>query len=180
MNIYDKVEIGCGKTKRTGFFGIDVALLPGVDLVADIDKEGIPLPDNSVGHMLFVHSLEHFSDFLFIVSEIWRTCRHKACVDIYAPYYTNMINLSNPYHKVHLTEYTFLFFTDKVKKVSTGYRLSRGSANEQNKICFRQEEVQFVYFEPWDSKSKEEQDFARLHYMHVVRDMYIRLRVIKS
>lgn len=177
-----RVEIGCSTRKREGFFGIDIVSDVGVDLVADINR-GIPLCDNSVEHLLFTHSFEHFSNFMFIVSEMWRVCKNKALIEIYAPYYTNIINLSNPYHKIYLTEYTFLFFADKECKFPKEvgpYSLSAGTANEGYNMRFRQEEVNFIYFEPWNKKTKAEQDFARLHYLHVVRDIHIRLCVIKE
>lgn len=176
---YDKVEIGCGKKKRKGFFGIDIVSLPGVDLVANVEKEGIPLPDNVVEHLLFWHSFEHFSDLLFIVSEIWRVCKHYARVEVCAPYMTNVINLSNPYHKIHITEYTFLFFSDRSVSAFR-YRLRGGTANEHPTVVLRQEKVEYKYFPAWENKTEQEKEVARQRHLNVVQDIHIWLRVVKK
>lgn len=183
MAQYQKVELGCGDRKREGFFGIDIAKLPGVDLVADVDKEGIPLPDNVVEHLFSSHCIEHLADVNHVTSEIWRICKHNAIVEIRVPYMTNTVSWSCPLHKTHFTEYTFLFYSDKVIKLPKevgGQGLKHGTANEQTPVRFRQEKVEYIYNPPWHAKSDKEKDFARRHYLNVVRDIHFILRPIKE
>lgn len=179
----NKIEIGSGGRSRKGFIGIDIVQLPGVEIVADVDKEGIPLLDNSVEHLYSSHTFEHFVNFDFVMSEVWRVCKHEALIELKTPYLTNTVSLSNPFHKTHLTEYTFLFYGDqriKLPKEIGGYGLQHGTANEQTPVRFRQEKVEYIYNPPWHAKSDKEKDFARRHYLNVVRDIHFILRPIKE
>lgn len=105
-----KVELGCGPNKQNGYIGVDRYDLPGVDVVADINKK-LPFEDDSVDVVLAVHSLEHLDDLHHIMSEIYRICKHKAIVNIIAPYENQSSNIANIYHKIPFNEHTFRFFT---------------------------------------------------------------------
>ena len=65
------VDLGCGKRKQEGFFGIDRFPMPEVDMLADIDL-GIPLQDDSVDMLFSSHFLEHARDLMFTMREIYR------------------------------------------------------------------------------------------------------------
>lgn len=109
-----KVELGCGPNKHNGYIGVDRYDLPGVDIVADMNKR-LPFDDNSVDVILAIHSLEHLEDLHHIMSEIYRICKHKAIVNIIAPYENQSSNIANLYHKIPFNEHTFRFFTiDKI------------------------------------------------------------------
>jgi hypothetical protein len=53
-----KFHLGCGKRKLPGFFGIDIALLPGVDLVCDLRLFPWPFQDDSADEVALLHVLE--------------------------------------------------------------------------------------------------------------------------
>lgn len=82
-----KLDIGCGKNKKEGFYGIDIYDFDGVDMVADLreptwsfsripdelgprlnqvvisdDRLRITLPDNSVDEVHCAHFLEHLTN----------------------------------------------------------------------------------------------------------------------
>jgi SAM-dependent methyltransferase len=60
--------------KEKGYIGIDIRDLPEVDIVADLEK-GIPLPNESCSVIQADHFLEHHSDPVFILNEIWRVLK---------------------------------------------------------------------------------------------------------
>lgn len=68
------VDLGCGDNKPDGFIGVDNRSLPGVDIVADLER-GIPFADNSVDLIRANHALEHIADREFIIREIWRVLK---------------------------------------------------------------------------------------------------------
>lgn len=105
-----KVELGCGPNKQNGYIGVDRYKLLGVDIVADLNK-GLPFENDSVDVILAIHSLEHLDDLHHIMSEIYRVCKHKAIVNIIAPYENQGSNIANLYHKIPFNEHTFRFFT---------------------------------------------------------------------
>lgn len=53
-----KLDLGCGKSKRAGFLGVDSRPFEGVDVVADLSQTW-PWPDNSVAEVNASHVLEH-------------------------------------------------------------------------------------------------------------------------
>jgi hypothetical protein len=88
MNV-TKVELGCGRMKRPGFFGIDILPAPEVDLVLDYEVQQLPFPDGSVEHIYSSHSFEHLgspASPIAILREIVRVAQHGATVEIWTPY----------------------------------------------------------------------------------------------
>ena len=68
-----KIDLGCGRFKKEGYFGIDVLRLPGVDLVCDCNQV-IPLEDNIAEEINATDFLEHVNNDkrIHIMTEIWR------------------------------------------------------------------------------------------------------------
>ncbi len=82
----DRIEIGCGRAKRAGFFGIDVNADSDADLVLDVERQDLPFPDNSVAHVYSSHAFEHMTEFPRILRELFRVCEHGATIEIWTPY----------------------------------------------------------------------------------------------
>jgi hypothetical protein len=84
-----KVELGCGSNKRKGFYGIDVAAGPGVDLVLDIERNPLPFPNDSISHIYSSHTFEHLEapgSPIQTLREIVRVAQHGATVEVWTPY----------------------------------------------------------------------------------------------
>lgn len=79
-----KVDLGCGIHKPEGFIGVDVSFNPGVDIVADLNQT-FPFPDNSVDFVRAHDAIEHLSDRIHTMNEIWRICQPNAEIDIRVP-----------------------------------------------------------------------------------------------
>ncbi len=58
-NLGVKYDIGCGANKIKGFIGVDIRPLPGVDIVADLERYPWPIPSESASLVLCSHVLEH-------------------------------------------------------------------------------------------------------------------------
>jgi SAM-dependent methyltransferase len=83
------VELGCGTRKRAGFYGIDIAPGPQVDLVLDIEQNPLPFPDASVTYVYSSHTFEHLEapgSPIQTLKEIMRVCEHGATVEVWTPY----------------------------------------------------------------------------------------------
>ncbi len=107
-----KLDLGCGQNKKAGFTGLDRLAMPGVDIVCDLDREPIPLPDDSVDEIFTMHFLEHTADLLAVMQEIWRVCRDGARVSIAVPYFNSIGAFRDPTHRRFFTWETFEHFTD--------------------------------------------------------------------
>jgi SAM-dependent methyltransferase len=79
-----RVDLGCGIHKPDGFIGVDVSFKPGVDVVADLNQS-FPFPDNSVDFVRAHDVVEHLSDHIHTMNEIWRICKSHALIDIRVP-----------------------------------------------------------------------------------------------
>jgi SAM-dependent methyltransferase len=183
-----RVDLGCGKKKQPGFVGIDRFPLPGVDIVADMNK-GLPLADNSVDYLVASHSLEHVDDLIFTMQEIYRVCKHKALVCIVAPYYHTSANMANPFHKQAFNEHSPRFFTtsswtpvNKLDYESPGISVwgLAESDNSKPTIDFRCLRMELFYFPQYRQVDENEKRRLRQSLLNVVDTVMYHLLVVKE
>lgn len=105
-----KLDLGCGKGKRSGYIGLDSALSSTADIICDF-KRGIPLASGRFEAVLAHNLLEHMPDLIGFMNEIWRVMRHNAELEVTVPYYLSMGAFQDPTHVRYFTEKTFLYFT---------------------------------------------------------------------
>lgn len=95
-----KLDLGCGKTKKKGFVGIDIGdfhtQYRGGFIKHNLNK-GIPFGDNTVTELHSYHFIEHICEHFnkkeqiiedgirFIMLEIHRVCKPKAKVVLEVP-----------------------------------------------------------------------------------------------
>ena len=87
-----KIDLGCGPNKKTGFKGMDILPLPGVDFVVDLEKGFSFMADNSVDEFYTSHFLEHVQNLELIMAEIHRTLKPGGVLTVFVPHF------SNPYY----------------------------------------------------------------------------------
>lgn len=188
MNDLVRIDLGCGHTKAEGYLGIDRYNLPGVDIVADVNR-GIPLEDNSVDIVLCSHSLEHFDNIFFIMEEIYRVCKHRSLIYVLSPYHMETVNFANFYHKQVFNESTFRFFTsDSTTPIDKRdyYNPHAGnwglglSDNSRMAINIHTISMEYFYFPDYIDLSEEEKRNARRSLQNVCDQIYYILAVNKS
>lgn len=103
-------DLGCGGRKAEGRFGVDAAQLPGVDLVHDLRVRPYPLPDGCADEVILDHVLEHFTDPLAVMEEVWRIARPAARVMIRTPHYSGRYAWQDPTHQRAFTAGSFHYF----------------------------------------------------------------------
>lgn len=184
-----KIEIGCGKTKTEGYIGMDRFQLPGVDIVADLN-DTFPIQDNSVDVVYACHSLEHLDSMEKTMSEIYRICKHKAIVQVLAPYYYATLNTANFYHVNVFNEDTFRFFTtfpdtgviDKEEWYSphSSYWGLSDSDNSTSDIQMELLNMEFFYYKEYVKLADEQKRRARRSFNNVCDQIYYELIINKS
>jgi len=102
-----KLDIGCGKNKTAGYVGIDIASIPEVDYVMNIDTLMLPCNDNTVDEIKCHHTLEHCVNIIHIMNEFYRVCKNDSMIDIVIPYGTTPRWVQDPTHKTCFNEFTF-------------------------------------------------------------------------
>jgi hypothetical protein len=125
-----KLELGAGgASTRPGHFSIDSVLLPGVDVLADLNDPLAAFPDGSVSHVYTRHTLEHVSNLGGLLKEIHRICRTGATVEIVVPHHSNAYGFSDPTHVRFFGLYTMYYYSDPAdqpkRKVPAYYTESR-------------------------------------------------------
>lgn len=73
-----KIELGSGQNPQPGFLHVEISdNFPDVDIVCDLSKEKLPIPDGCVIEMIHNHLIEHipWRDLPFIVGEMSRVMK---------------------------------------------------------------------------------------------------------
>jgi hypothetical protein len=83
-----KLDLGCGKSKKEGFLGVDRRSFPGVDVVMELTGKW-PWADGSVEEIHMSHVLEHFTgkERVHIFNEMYRVMRAGSKSTIITPYW---------------------------------------------------------------------------------------------
>lgn len=94
-----KINIGCGRHKIKGYINLDIAKEVNPDILVDIEKKGLPFPDNSIDEIYSSHCLEHIRPqyWLFVLQEIARVAKHKCLLILDLPF-DNMVQRSHADH----------------------------------------------------------------------------------
>jgi SAM-dependent methyltransferase len=110
-----KLNIGCGDNVYDGYINMDKVCLDNVDLVWDLEHTPLPFKDNSVQEIRAEHIMEHVSNFMQLIEELYRICKPDAHIHILAPYYKYEGAFRDPTHKSFFTEHSFAYFQEGVK-----------------------------------------------------------------
>lgn len=103
-----RLNLGCGGDRREGWFGVDRAPGPAVDLVYDLDRgPWLPWGDRSVSRILARDVFEHVADPILFMTQCWRILEWGAPLFIKTPHYLHRDAYTDPTHKRFPTEHTF-------------------------------------------------------------------------
>jgi SAM-dependent methyltransferase len=105
-----KLHIGAGNEVLPGWINHDVAPLPGIDVVHDLEVFPWPFADNQFNELRMINVLEHLSNTVKTLEEIHRITAADAKVTIRVPYWNSRDMATDPTHKVAFSEYSFNYF----------------------------------------------------------------------
>lgn len=104
-----KLNLGCGNDIRNGWINLDVAALPGVDVVHDLNALPLPFADNRFDTILCNDILEHV-ELVPLLRECHRILAPGGRIQIEVPHYTSNNNFVDPTHRNRFSVKTFRFF----------------------------------------------------------------------
>jgi len=104
-----KLNLGCGKNKKTGFINVDKRKWVEPDVVMDLEKKW-KFKDNTVDEVFISHVIEHIKDLHHFMRELYRVCKDGAEITIIAPYWKHHSAFDDPDHCRFMTEYSFMYF----------------------------------------------------------------------
>ncbi|MCT7984866.1 glycosyltransferase [Laspinema sp. A4] len=104
-----RVDLGCGPRKPEGYIGVDFYPWPEVDIVADL-RDRFPFPDNSVDEVRAHDFIEHLSDRIKTMNEIWRICKPGAMVNLFVPSTDGRGAFQDPTHISYWNINSFMYY----------------------------------------------------------------------
>ena len=139
-----KLDVGCGPRKASPeHIGIDRSTMPWVDLNLDLEEGKLPFENNSVDEIVASHSLEHISNYLPLVNEMWRVLKQGGKLLVSVPHYQWEGSITDPTHVRRFTRKSFHFFDKrKVLFKETGWYLSPARFNI-NEIIETEQEIKY-------------------------------------
>ncbi|MFX0059066.1 MAG: methyltransferase domain-containing protein, partial [Candidatus Heimdallarchaeota archaeon] len=105
------LDVGCGTDKEPGAIGIDIANLPGVDIVQDLNV--FPwgeLEDESFDEIYMKDTIEHLDDPVGVMRECYRLLKDGGKLYVRVTYWNHKYSFSDPTHKHAFSEISFKFF----------------------------------------------------------------------
>lgn len=93
-----KVDFGCGTSKKTGFIGVDILKLDGVDIVHSLTTFPYPFEDNSLDEIWMDNCLEHLPNPIRVIEELWRISKNETKITIAVPYFRSHYAFIDPTH----------------------------------------------------------------------------------
>ena len=92
------LNLGCGRNPIDGYVNLDRQALPGVDVVHDLERFPLPFDDDTFDEILGVDLIEHITDALGLMAELWRIAK-PGCVCTFAlPYGSSDDAWEDPTH----------------------------------------------------------------------------------
>lgn len=107
-----KLDLGCGKRKSAGFYGVDIAPDTDADLVHDL-RQPWPWGDGTVSEARSSHFIEHLigAERIHFMDELWRVMKVGALATIITPYWTSHRAVQDPTHVFPpICEQSYLYF----------------------------------------------------------------------
>ena len=104
-----KLDLGCGIRKRNGALGVDIVENSCVDVIHDLNQYPYPFNDNEFGDVLMDNSLEHLSDIVRTMEEIFRISKNNCVVTIKVPYFRSHYAI-DPTHFHYFVSHSFYYF----------------------------------------------------------------------
>lgn len=121
-----RLNVGCGRNAIADWVNLDAIALPGVDVVADLERcADVPLPfeDGSVDEMLLSHVVEHVRNVLPMMQELHRIAKPNATLTALVPYGSSDDAFEDPTHVRQLFVGSFGYFSQPYYwRADYGYR----------------------------------------------------------
>ena len=93
-----KLNLGCGRNPIDGYVNLDRAALPGVDVVHNLEQFPLPFDDDTFDEILGVDLIEHITDALGLMGELYRIAKPGALCTFLLPFGSSDDAWEDPTH----------------------------------------------------------------------------------
>ena len=121
-----RLHLGCGRSILPGWINLDSFALPGVDVVADLDRcaqTPLPFDNDSIDELMGRHVLEHVRDALPLMAELYRVAKPDAHAIFMVPHGASDDAYEDPTHVRQYFPQSFGYFSQPFYwRADYGYR----------------------------------------------------------
>jgi SAM-dependent methyltransferase len=131
-----RINLGAGSLPEADWVNVDVADIPGIDVVADLDAFPWPFEDGVAERVKAFDIYEHVWHPLDFMRECWRILRVGGVLNIHTAYWKNPNSYRDPDHKRFLTEESWDYWVPGTYLNSRyGAAYARGSHFEKVRVA---------------------------------------------
>jgi SAM-dependent methyltransferase len=105
------LDLGCGQHRYPGSIGIDINPHSNADVIHDLDVFPYPFEDNFFDLIYCDGIIEHLTDVVSVIEELWRISKPNGRIIIITPYFTSVDAFTDPTHKHYFSARSFDYFT---------------------------------------------------------------------
>ena len=104
------LNLGSGRRKIGGAVNVDISDQVDADVVHDLSVMPWPLPSDTFREVHAQDVVEHLSDTVRVMEEIYRVCRNGARVHITVPHFSSANAYTDPTHRRLFSYFSFDYF----------------------------------------------------------------------
>lgn len=105
-----KLNLGSGARPLPGYVNVDIRDMPGVDVLADLEKPW-PWEDGTAAEIMADNLFEHVADPVHFMTEAHRVMMRGAKLTVIVPHYLSPDAFTDPTHKRFCTPDTMSYWT---------------------------------------------------------------------
>jgi SAM-dependent methyltransferase len=102
-----KLNLGSGIDALPGYTNVDAMLVPGVDVLHNLDVEPWPWNDRTITEIRAFDVFEHVNDPLLFMRECHRVMKPDGLLNLHTCYWKSKNAFTDPTHRRFCTEETF-------------------------------------------------------------------------
>ena len=102
-----KLNLGCSSAHHEGFTNVD--LCPPADVIADLNGEW-PWEDSSIDYILGIDIIEHLTNKINTMNEIWRVLKPEGVAELEVPTTNGECAFADPTHVSFWNSKSFSYF----------------------------------------------------------------------
>ena len=168
-----KINLGCGHNHLNGFLNIDKFMSNKPDVCCDLEH-GLPFKDNSIDEVFAIHVMEHISNLMNLMRDIYRVCKNGVKCFFVTPYKTSFEAMGNPHHLRVFDEWSWYYFTPELYDNPT----TSGYAYMGLDFTFKIDKIELIPYPEF--LNDKELDWKKNHWWNVIREVHGYLEVVKN